>query len=66
MLKKMIALETIGQVAEAYQNEEFVKVAILLGITPDVAEDMTEQDFVDSIIVRMSDLAKSAGLNLGE
>lgn len=43
------------QIYEAFERQDLAKVAMILGMTPEMCEPMTGQEILDAITVRMHD-----------
>lgn len=43
------------QIYEAFERQDLARVAIILGMTPEMCEPMTGQEIIDAITVRMHD-----------
>lgn len=43
------------RLSEAFENKDMAKVAMILGMTPEMCEPMTGQEIIDAISVRLHD-----------
>ena len=57
-MTKLELLDKIINVNKAVESGELSAIAIALGITPEMSEDMTIQEILQSLTVRLSDLNK--------
>lgn len=58
------ALDAVGEASILASEGKWGSLALLLGVTDDIAEELTMDDLVDVMRVRMSDLAVQAGVIL--
>ena len=64
-LTRLDALDLLGQVKNAGESGLIGTMVRLLGVTEDLAEEMTLDDLQNAVNVRIADLARRAGISPG-
>lgn len=62
-MTRLDAIQVMTHINLAIKNGDIKRYFHLLGITDELAEEMTQREIMDSVQVRMSRLAVRAGIN---
>jgi hypothetical protein len=61
-MTRLQAFDILHKYDEAFSSGEFRKACHLVGITDEMAEDMTHQEILQAMAVRLADIARAAGI----